>query len=846
MNTLLPILSIRDEFVSVLKGNNRAILHAPAGSGKSTCIPQFLYDDVLPHDKRVIVLQPRRIAARMLSTFIAQQRNTRLGEEVGYQVRLENAYGKDTRILFVTEGILLRRLLDNDVLDEAAAIVFDEFHERHLETDLSLALALQLQSSKRPDLKIIVMSATMDIAKVKQFLGNCPLIQTEGRTYPVDIHYSKPKPYESIWDYAALQTESIIGATSEGSVLIFMPGAYEIRKTMESIKRRLGLQAFDVYPLHGSLSKEEQEKAVRSGGRKIIVTTNVAETSLTIPNITVVIDSGLARVARFDPKRGINTLFVEPISISSANQRAGRAGRTAAGKCIRLWGEFEHQTRVDQEKPEIHRVDLSETALGLLSSGKGSIKDFPWLEAPDDIAIERSLRVLTDLGALDTQDRITTLGMRMAKLSLHPRFSRMLLRAEELNCLPSACLAAAIAQSQGLFSNTNDPIVIQARINELGNPCSDLLFEVNAWLWAGKHQFKQEECRHLGINTSLARQIGQLALQLLHRISDHTHKNKKLPSDNLTAEEASNLRNCIFSGFADFIAIRHRANSPTCQMMHNRSGKLHRDSIVQDAKIMVITELEETKTPTGVQLMLRKVTAIDEEWVNTATMHQANTKVYEVYDAEQKKVMQFTELRMNDLVLSRQSRPVNDKEVTSQLFTKAIMTGKIDFPQWNDDVEHFIRRVNFASKHAPHYGIPAIDEDAKEFIIQQAIYNCKSTKEIEQCNLWPALKAWLSYEQLAAVDLVAPVSVILPRRKHPVKLRYDEKGDVILSETIQGLYDCPVPLCVAEGKVPVVFEILAPSRRPVQITRDLEQFWKNSYLEIKKELKGRYPKHDWR
>lgn len=845
MELVLPIQNIRTDLLNALKSGNKCILRAPAGSGKSTMVPQFLADDIVSPDKSVIVLQPRRIAARMLASFIARQRNVVLGDEVGYQVRLEGMKGPNTRILFLTEGILLNRLLQKDELHDAGAIIFDEFHERHLETDLGLSLALQLQTQKRPDLKLMVMSATLDIDQVKQFFKDCPIIETEGRTFPVDVRYKPSKPYETIWDSAAYQLETVMKETAVGSALVFMPGSFEIRKTVEAILKRQVLQNFEVYPLHGSLSKEEQEKAVKAGGRKIIVATNVAETSLTIPNITIVVDSGLARIARFDPKRGINTLFVEPISRSSADQRAGRAGRTAPGVCIRLWSEFEHQTRVYIDKPEIHRVDLSETLLGLLASGISSFDDFRWLEKPEDVAIEKAMLLLNNLGAVDHR-QITALGKKMAFLNLHPRFARMLLKAKELDCLPAACIAAAIAQSSDLLLPNNDSVIRQEREHVFGNPGSDLLFECNAWLWAGKHQFKQSECNSLRINAAIARQIGQLALQLLKKVDSTLHKEKKLPQDNLSPEEASGLRQCIFTGFADYLAIRHRQNSPTCQMMHGKSGKLHRDSIVQEARLMVATELEEAKTPAGVQLMLRKVTEVDEEWMEDLTINGAEKMIYTQFDPEQKKVVQVTEHRINDLVMTRHISSVTDDEKASEILTEVILHGKLEFPQWDDEVEHFVRRVNFAAKHAPQYGIPVIDDDAKEFIIQQSVYRCRSVKDVQQCKVWPSLKAWLSYEQMAAVDFLAPLTVTLPRRKHPVKLRYDEKGDVILSETIQGLYDCPVPLCVADGKVQVVFEILAPSHRPVQITRDLDYFWKNSYLDIKKELKGRYPKHEWR
>jgi ATP-dependent helicase HrpB len=842
----LPIYQIRQEFISLLKKENNCVLRAPAASGKSTMLPQFLLDEVVDKEKTVIVLQPRRIAARMLATFVSQIRNCVLGTEVGYQVRLEGASSPYTRLLFLTEGILLQRLLQNDQLTEVGAIVFDEFHERHLETDLALALARKLQVTVRPDLKIIVMSATMEVGLVQQFLGDCKILETTGKSFPVTIRYQHPKPYEPIWDFAALQVESAINDFSEGSVLVFMPGAFEIRKTIEAIKKRDRLTSFEVYPLHGSLSKDDQDQAVRPGGRKIIVTTNVAETSLTIPGIRVVVDSGLARIARFDPKRGINTLFIESIGISSADQRAGRAGRTGPGTCIRMWSEFEHNNRTLPTLPEIHRIDLSEIILRLLASGIDSIGNFTWLERPSQLAIDKSVDLLKSLGALDENNRCTFWGTKMARINVHPRFGRMLVKAEELHCLPSACAVAAIAQSTGVFTATADDIVLQDRLHEFGEPGSDLLFELNAWLWSAKRQFNVQDCKRMGINATVARQVGQLSLQILQQVTSIKDPGLKNLYQGISGDEADKLRECIFTGFVDYLSVRHRQNSPVCQLMYGRSGKLHHESVVQHARLMVATELEEVKSKTGVQLLLRKVTEVDEGWISNLNTYGFKKKVYEEYDPEQKRVVKITEFGINDLVLVRESDTMVDFETASRLLTKAIQGGQLSFPQWDEEVESFVRRVNFASLHAPHYGIPVIDADAREFIIQQSIYHCRSEKEVSRCSLKPALKAWLSYEQRAAVDLVAPVSIELPRRKKPVPLRYDEKGEVILSETIQGLYDCPIPLCVAEGRVEVVFEILAPSRRQVQITRDLDYFWKNSYHQIKKELKGRYPKHEWR
>jgi ATP-dependent helicase HrpB len=842
MERNLPIYNIRDKIKLALSQTNQLILHAPTGSGKSTLVPQFLIDDVLLDNETVIVLQPRRLAARLLSAFISKERGGVLGDEVGFQVRLEGKQSEKTKILFVTEGVLLNRLFTHDILKGIGAIVFDEFHERHLETDLCLAMALKLQN-QRPDLKIVVMSATLEIDKVQRFLTKSQTQEAQGKTFPVTIEYQQPKPYESIWNHTANVLEAILPDFQDGSALVFMPGVYEIRKTIEAIQKKPRLQHFEVLPLYSSLSATEQDKAVQPGGRKIIVTTNVAETSITLPGITLVLDSGLARIARFDPKRGINTLFTENISKSSCNQRTGRAGRVAPGRCIRLWSEFSHDHRQDSNLAEIHRLDLSETLLNLLAAGE-SPETFPWIETPAKVSFDNAFQLLQKLEAVDTSGRITSLGIKLASYGVQPRLARMLFEAEKLGCLPAAAVLVAITQTSGLLYSVTDEVIIRERMDLFAGGGSDLIFELNAYLWAGSHQFKTNECNRLGVNANRCREIGKLAIQILRRAS--VRDSHVLPQLRIDYDEALNLRKCIFAGFSDFLAIRHRLNSPTCQMMLGKSGQLHRDSSVQDARFMVVNEMEETKTPTGIQVLLRKVTEIEEEWLNEDLLKDLTKNISYEYNKELKRVQQITELVYNQLIIRRELSEIKDNDVAAEILTKAILNNEIDFPQWNEDVEHFVRRVNFAALHAPHYGIPAIREEEKEFIIQQSVYKCRSLKDIQKCDVWPSLKAWLSYEQMEAVKYLAPEFIELPHKKRPVKLRYDEKGDVILSETIQALYDCPLPLTVAEGKVQVIFELLAPSRRPVQITRDLEYFWKNSYYDVKKELKGRYPKHEWR
>src|SRR3954468_5294745 len=414
----LPIYELESAVVASLRAQGRLIVQAPTGSGKSTQIPQMLWRHGLldgpadaPRRGGVVVLQPRRLAARMLAKRVAQEAGTSLGEGVGYQIRLESRISDRTRIRFGTEGILLRQMSFDPTLPGVSAIVFDEFHERHLYGDISLARALQIQQSLRPDLKVIVMSATLDAGALKTYLAPCEVLVSQGRTFPVRIEYL-PKSvnfdHEAVWDAATRECERV-AAESAGDILVFMPGAYEIGRTVQAIQGSRNLRDFVTFPLHSELPPEQQDRAVeRSDQRKIIVSTNVAETSLTIEGVTTVIDSGLARVARFDLHRGINTLLIEKIAGASAEQRAGRAGRTAPGVCVRLWTDREHAQRALQELPEVKRLDLSEVVLTLKASGIDDVFSFPWLEKPEAKALERAETLLADLGALHGEAKSIT------------------------------------------------------------------------------------------------------------------------------------------------------------------------------------------------------------------------------------------------------------------------------------------------------------------------------------------------------------------------------------------------------------------------------------------------------
>ena len=440
----LPIYEIERHLVAGLQATRRLIVSAPTGSGKSTQVPQMLLDHGLLGAGQVVILQPRRLAARLLAARVAWERKVPLGREVGYQIRFENVTSSETRIRFVTEGLLLRQMVQDPKLRGVSALIFDEFHERHLYGDITLARALELQETGRPDLKLLVMSATLDAAPLEQYLKPCRVLESQGRTHPVEVEFAATPAYlekRPVWQQAAEAFSDFVRSGGQGDVLIFMPGGFEISHTIEAIRHCDEARGFVLLPLHGELPPHDQDAAVaRYERRKVVVATNVAETSLTIDGIRCVIDSGLARIPRYDPYRGINTLLVEKVSRASADQRAGRAGRTAPGLCQRLWSREEHAHRPQQELPEVKRLDLAEVVLTLKAAGVEDLRSFRWLERPEEQALAHAEELLTDLGALKPINHqlsaahrlsLTALGRKMLACPLHPRYARMLRAAQD-------------------------------------------------------------------------------------------------------------------------------------------------------------------------------------------------------------------------------------------------------------------------------------------------------------------------------------------------------------------------------------------------------------------------------
>ena len=867
----LPIYELEQAIVRSLGEQPRLILQAPTGSGKSTQVPQILLDHGLLGDREVVILQPRRLAARLLASRVAAERRTRLGDEVGYQIRFENVVSNRTRIRFVTEGILLRQMIRDPELRGVAAILFDEFHERHLYGDITLARALRLQETARPDLKIVVMSATLETGALDQFLAPAALLTSSGRQHPVTIEYlDRPVRSEGypIWDLAADELEQLAPRT-EGDVLIFMPGKYEITRTLAAVRAsRVGSQ-FVALPLYGELPPAEQDAALaRYEKRKAIIATNVAETSLTIEGVRVVIDCGLARIARFDPRRGINTLLVEKTSRASANQRAGRAGRTAPGRCLRLWTEREHYERAAQELPEVKRLDLAEVVLTLKASGIDDINEFRWLEPPDPRALARAEQLLADLGAVGSHcsgvsmtahrvagaqsvggDRpplpartstITELGRRMLAFPVHPRYARMLLAAQEHKCVRAIALIAAVTQGRGLLRRAEGKQAREDRDDLLGSDDdSDLFVLTRAFRFAEKNGFDPQRCARLSVNAGAAREAAQLWEQFIA-----IARAEGLEVEAREAEPGA-IQRCVLAGFPDQVAVRLDQGTLRCALVHGRRGVLARESVVHRAPLLVASEIREIESSEKErQVLLTLASRIEEAWLREL-FPEAFSEVVEVtFDAAARRVVARAQVTFHDLVL--RSGPADaPPEQAAALLAEQVVVGTCPLKNWDNAVEQWIARVNCAAKWFPEQQIPPIGEGDKLLLIQQICSGASSYKEIKDRQVWPTVKSWLPPHQQQMIEQLAPERIELPNGRK-AKITYSEATAPFVAARIQDLYGVERNLTLGRARVPLVIQVLAPNHRPIQITSDLEGFWRDAYPKIKKELQRKYPKHEWR
>jgi ATP-dependent helicase HrpB len=832
-----------------------------------------------------VILQPRRLAARLLASRVAGELGVPLGREVGYQVRLEKCVSDATRIKFETEGILLRQLIADPTLRGIQAVIFDEFHERHLYGDITLARALDIQERHRPDLLIAVMSATLNAGELEDYLSRteiqnpkseigCSVLRSEGRTFPVEIEYlphrlgANPLPS---WELAADAFGGFVRAGGKGDVLVFMPGGFEISQTIEAIRNTSEARGYLVLPLHGELSPRDQDAAVaRYDQPKVVVATNVAETSITIDGVRLVIDAGLARIPRYDANRGINTLLIEKISQASSDQRAGRAGRTAPGRCIRLWSRAEHDERAPQELPEIKRLDLAEVVLTLKAAGVEDLRSFRWLEKPDAISLTHAEELLLDLGALkaslpagssgihaarsDGEQgcspnpptgmsalRITEIGRKMLAFPVHPRYSRMLLAAQEFGCVHQACLVAALTQGRDLLLRGGGKDVRDDREDLLGEKASsDFWMLMRAWNFAARNQFRLEACRRLGIHAVTAKQVGPLFDQFL-RIA----KDEGLDTQPREVEDEA-LQKCILIGFSDRVARRLDQGTLRCELVHGRRGVLARESVVQQSPLFVAAEVREIEQRGGeLNTLLSLATAIEADWLKELFPADVQSELNVQFDAQAKRVLAAELLRFRDLALAAKRIDPPPADAAARLLAAEINAGRLPLPNWDHAVEQWLLRLRLLCQHCPELQLPPITDGDKQAIIEQLCHGAVSYKDIKEREVKPVVMSWLSPAQRELLDKHAPERLALTNGRTP-KVSYEPGSNPHIALRIQELYDVTQTPKIAMGRVPVVVHILTPGMKPIQITQDLGNFWREQYPKVKSELQRRYPKHEWR
>ncbi len=839
----LPIYDVEEDIARALlndKNGSRLIIEAPTGSGKSTQLPQILINKKLISSGEIVILQPRRVAARVLAKRVANEIGCRLGDVVGYQVRFEKEISKNTKIRFVTEGILLRQFLVDPNLSEVGAIVFDEFHERHVQSDVILAMALELQKKSRNDLKLIVMSATLSTSRIAKYLSPCSTVKCSGRTFPVTVkHLNANLKVKAIWDVIAdVIKKEILKNCISGDVLIFVHGAYEIRKTIEKLRTLKQLKNALLIPLYGDLNQRQQEIALEPNDkRKIIVSTNIAETSLTIDGVEVVVDSGLARMASYDRIRGINTLLVNKISRASADQRTGRAGRTSPGRCFRMWSEEDHATRPKELLPEILRLDLSEVLLTLSASGLTNFDGLVWLDSPNKESVERAKKLLVSMKAINSEEGgITLLGKKMASYPVHPRFSKMIIEAEEKGCLPEVVLSIALSQGRDIFSS-------KIRLNNCEfsnrNDVSDFQPMMRAWLYAFRSKFDLNKCQSYEVNAKVSRESYFIAKSLLHVAGQGGFDFNNLRPD----VSGENLAKVFLVGFYDNLFRRLSRSTMSCVLVGGRKGKLIKGSLASDSDISIAAEVNEIEGK-EVSVVISKATIVKTEWIKEVFDDQLIESEECHFDKARRRVVSENTLKFMDLVLERRPSSSISFSLAANILAREIINGNLRIKGWGDKCEKWVLRMNFVSKNYQEYDIPEFTEEDRLLVLTDFCDGAVSYKEIKDKPVFPFLLKWLSEGQREAVKRLAPERIHLINGKE-VTIIYELNGPKI-SIVLQRLYDVKQTPALCDGKVPLKIEILGPNHRPVQTTNDLKGFWANSYPNIKKQLKGRYPKHEWR
>ncbi len=839
----LPIDDVLPELVRALEESPCAVLRAPTGAGKTTRVPPALLDAGLAGDRAILMLEPRRLAARAAARRIASERGWRLGGEVGFHVRFDRQASDRTRILVLTEGLLVRYLQDDPFLERAGVVVFDEFHERNLDTDLALALVRKVQLEARHDLKLAVMSATIETEGIARFLGGtsapAPIVESQGRLHPVDVEYLAVDERRPIHEAMVPAIGRALDATS-GDVLAFLPGVGEIRRAHEALEplaKRRGVLVLDLY---GDLPADEQDAVLRkSDRRKIVLATNVAETSVTVEGVTAVVDSGLARILRYDAGVGLDRLELSRISRASAEQRAGRAGRTQPGICLRLWSEAEQRSMREREEPEIRRIDLAGPALQLLGFGERDLARFPWFEAPSPAALERATKLLEQLGALGAHG-LTEIGRAMARISAHPRIARLLIEGAKLGVAREAALAAALIAERDPFFRNRGPSLHSTKRGSRWSSDSDVLDRVRA---LGDFERTGHASGDLGeLNASAARFVLRARDDLARHDERGAIREARDTSrgDRPSPEEAQ-LRS-LLAAYPDRVARRRAPGDARGVLVGGRGVKLGEESAVHDAELFVCVDLDAGKRGERAEAIVRQASAIEREWLPADRLRE---EVVVGFDATRKTVIAMKRTLYGDLVLDEaQTAPSDSEEVERVLAEAAARDLAAALSLEEEETARFLLRLRCLRTWMPELALPELDQAEIEALLPELCAGARSFADLRKLPLAAILRSKLTRAQSQALDREAPERIQVPSGSQ-IALQYEIGRPPVLAARIQELFGLADTPKIAGGRVSVLMHLLAPNHRPQQVTEDLRSFWNGAYVTVRKELARRYPRHSW-
>jgi len=809
----LPIDAVLPELLGALRASPSALLQAPTGSGKTTRVPPALLDG-LGEPGLILMLEPRRLAARAAARRIADERGQRVGDEVGYHVRFERQAGRRTRVLVVTPGILLRRLLDDPYLDGVAAVVFDEFHERGLESDLALGLTRLVQQTVRPELRLVLMSATLDVSPLRAYLGGCPVVVGEGRLHPVEVRY------EPTLD-APTAVSRLLDATA-GDVLVFLPGVGEIRDATADLEPLARSRDLLLLPLHGELPLDRQDDALRRHAkRKVVLATNVAETSVTVEGVTGVVDTGLARQLNFDPDVGLDRLQLVPIARSSAEQRAGRAGRLEPGICVRLWSEQNHRGRAEQTEPEIRRVDLAGAVLHLLALGESDVAAFPWPEPPPPAAVGQALELLRRLGAV-SDVKMTPLGEAMARLPVHPRLACLLLEGRRCGIVERAALAAALLSERDPFRAGPGE-----RPAARSHAVSDVLERVEAL-----------EAIERGVPAGRAltnRAVGQFVLrardQLVRLVREEGAEGKS------SGDEDESLLRALLAAYPDRVVRRRDGDARRGRMVGGRGVRLHPTCGVTEGELFLAIDLDNQPG----EALVRQASSVRRDWLDPALVR---AEVVVTFDDAAEQVVARKRRSYEDLPLEETPAALPDAEVVAAELERAT---RLDLARVLPPVDSpggaYLTRLRCLADWLPDLGLPPVDDVALSTLLSEVCAGRRSFAQV-RAGWFDVLQGRLSYDQRQMVEREAPERIEVPSGSR-IALAYEVGRPPVLAVRIQEVFGLAETPRVARGRVAVLLHLLGPNHRPQQVTSDLASFWANTYPQVRKDLRARYPKHAW-